>query len=173
MAKPLEIKVWSKREHSLQQHDGRCSQGGIQCSRGKNKCLCSDSWKSKIKASKPCEFVLGKKVEQLQRNPGKNHPLFLMLLHSCHHEKLHRLKWRTTHHWAVLICCWMLTRWQRRKYEMFLFVTFYNTESHFFIFLSHFFPIFFPYIPNALDLVAAKASAGWGQEERFLLLLIL
>lgn len=41
---------------------------------------------------------------------------------------------------------------------MFLFVTFYNTESHFFIFLSHY--VFFPYIPNALDLVAAKASAG-------------
>lgn len=120
MAKPLEIKVWSKQEHSLQQHYGRSSQGGIQCNRGENKCLCSDSWKSKIKASKPCEFVLGKRVEQLQHNPGKNHPLFLMLLHSCHHEKLHRLKWRkrTTHHWAVLICCWMLTRWQRGKYEI-------------------------------------------------------
>lgn len=127
----------------------------------------------KLKPQSPCEFVLGKRVGQLQDNPGKNHSLFPTLLRFCRHDELHRLKWRkrTTHHWPVLICCWMLTHWQRGKYEMFLFATFYNIEGHVFIFLCYY--IFFPHIPNALGPVVAKPSSGWEWKKSFLLLLIL
>lgn len=125
----------------------------------------------KLKPRSPREFVLGKRVGQPQHNPGKNHSLFSTPLLSCCHDELHRLKRRnrTTHHWVVLICCWMLTHWCWGKYEMFLFATFYNIEGHFFIFLCHY--IFFPRFPNALDPVAAKPSAG--EKTSCLLLLML
>jgi len=45
----------------------------------------------KLKPQSPCEFVLGKRVGQLQHAPGKNRSLFLTLLLSCHHDELHRL----------------------------------------------------------------------------------
>lgn len=66
---------------------------------------CCDSWRSKSKASKPP----GKKVGQLQYNPGRNNSLCLALLLSWWHNELHRLKWRkrTTaagHYWFVVEC---------------------------------------------------------------------
>lgn len=106
MAKPLEIKVWSSQENSTA---FSIVMGGAS---GEKTSVCILILEEvKLKPQNPQEFVLGKRVGQLQFNSGRNHSLLLGLLLSWCHNEIHRLKWRkgTTPCWALLICCWMLT----------------------------------------------------------------
>lgn len=106
MAKPLEIEVWSNQENSTA---FSIVVGGA--AREKTNVCVLILQEIKLKPQTPQEFVLGKRVGQLQYNPGRNHSLFLALLLSWCQDEPQRLKWRngTTACWALLICCWMLT----------------------------------------------------------------
>lgn len=106
MAKPLEIKVWSNQENS---RAFSIVMGGA--AEEKTNICVPILEEVKLKPQNPQEFVLGKRVGQLQYNPGRIFFFFLALLLSWCHDELHRLKWRkeTTACWSLLICCSVLT----------------------------------------------------------------
>lgn len=122
MAMPLEMKVGCNQENSAA---FSIVMGGA-AGEKTNVCVLILE-EVKLKPQNLQEFVLGKRVGQLQYNPGRNNSLSLALLLSWCHNELHRLKRRkgSTACWPLLICCWC-SHWQWGKYEMLLFATFYN-----------------------------------------------
>lgn len=161
-AKPMDIKEWNKtrEQHSLQQHDGRSSRGGIQNSKGEKKRLYSDSGRCQIKALKPPWIPFGKEGGAAAIQSWKSHSLFPTLLLSCLHKDLHRLKQREplTIGWYWFVVEWLRTEsWGNPKC--------FCLQHFHCIFLCHY--VFFPHIPSALDPIVSKPSVADSKRKAF------